>query len=410
MKNLSNIALNIQASTTLQVDALFKQMKQSGLDVVGFGAGEPDFDTPESIKQAAIKAIVDGKTKYTPASGTAELRKAVADRLRVDCGVDYASEQIVVASGAKHSIFAALCCVLDPGDEVILPAPYWVTYAEAIRMAGGVPIIISAPEGSDFKITKGQLLSAVSERSKLLILNNPSNPTGMLYSKAELEVLCDVCVSHDLYILSDEVYYRFVYDGREFTSVAALGDDVKERTILVNGVSKTYAMTGWRIGYTASGSDLARVMGNFLSHSTSAPSSISQVAAVQALCGEQDSVDEMCRIFKERRDYIVGRIASIPNVSCRTPQGAFYIMLNIEKLIGGSFDGRVIKNSDDFSLLFLEKGLVATVSCSGFGCENFVRLTYAASMETIKTGMDRLEEFVQGFRKDSAKTPQRLRI
>ncbi|MCL2221667.1 MAG: pyridoxal phosphate-dependent aminotransferase [Oscillospiraceae bacterium] len=394
MKQLSKVALDIQPSATLRVDALFKQMRQNGLDVVSFGTGEPDFDTPENIKQAAIKAIVEGKTKYTQASGMPELRKAAADRLRADCNIEYTPEQIVVASGAKHSIFAALCCVLNQGDEVILPAPYWVTYAESIRMAGGVAKIVHASEESDFKITKEQLESAVSEKTKMLILNNPSNPTGMVYSEIELEELCDVCVKHDLYILSDEIYYRFVYDGREFISVAALGDDVKERTILVNGVSKTYAMTGWRIGYTACNLNLANVMGNFLSHSTSAPSTISQIAAVQALCDTQDSVDEMCRIFKERRDYIVGRIASTPGVSCRTPQGAFYIMLNIEQLIGTSLDGRTIESSDDFALLFLEKGLVATVSCSAFGCENFVRLTYAASMETIKTGMDRLEEFV----------------
>ena len=394
MKRLSEIALNVQASTTLQVDALFKQMKQSGVDVVGFGTGEPDFDTPENIREAAIEAIESGKTRYTPASGISELREAVANRLRADCNADYAPEQIVIASGAKHSIYVALCCVLNPGDEVILPAPYWVTYAEAISMAGGVPIIISGAEESDFKITKEQLQSAVSDKTKMLILNNPSNPTGMVYDKAELKELCDVCVERDLYILSDEVYYRFVYDDREFTSIATLGENIKERTILVNGVSKTYAMTGWRIGYTASSKKLASIMGNFLSHSTSAPSTMSQFAAVEALNGSQESVDEMCRKFEERRDYIVGRIASIPYVSCRTPQGAFYIMLNVEKLIGKSLDGKIIENSDDFSLLFLEKGLVATISCRGFGCENFVRLTYAASMESIKTGMDRLEKFV----------------
>ena len=394
MKELSKIALNIQASTTLEVDALYKQMKQSGIDVVGFGTGEPDFDTPENIKNAAIKAIKEGKTKYTPASGLPELRKAIADRLLQDCNVKYAPSQIVAASGAKHSIFVALCCVINPGDEVILPAPYWVTYIEAIEMAGGIPKIIHATEKSDFKITKEQLVSVISDKTKLLILNNPSNPTGMLYDKDELEELCEVCVAHDLYILSDEVYYRFVYDGRKFTSVAALSEDIKERTILINGVSKTYAMTGWRIGYTASNEKLANVMGDFLSHSTSAPCTISQIAAIEALSGSQKAVDEMCDKFKERRDYIVGRIAAIDSVSCRIPQGAFYVMLNVEELIGKSYDGKIINNSDDFSMMFLEKGLVATISCRGFGCENFARLTYATSMESIKSGMDRLEKFV----------------
>jgi len=396
MKEISRIAAAVQASTTLKVDALFKQMKADGIDVVGFGAGEPDFDTPDNIKEAAHKAIRDGQTKYTPSSGTPALRQAIADRLLADCGISYTAGQIVVASGAKHNIYVALQALINPGDEVILPAPFWVTYAEAIRMAGGVPVIISAPEASDFKITKEQLEAAITDKTKLFILNNPSNPTGMLYSADELRALADICVKNDLYIMSDEVYYRFLYDGRKFTSVAEFGDDVKERTIIVNGVSKTYAMTGWRIGYTASNAKLAEVMGNYLSHSTSSPSTISQIAATEALKGPQDSVSAMRDVFEQRRNFIVDRINSIEGVSCRKPDGAFYVMLNIEKLIGRTLGGKVINNSDDFSLAFLESGLVAAVSCSGFGCENFLRLTYAASMETIKEGMDRLERFVKG--------------
>jgi len=394
MKGISKIALAVQASTTLKVDALFKQMKAEGKDVVGFGAGEPDFDTPDNIKEAAHKAIREGQTRYTPFNGIPALRQAVADRLLSDCGVDYSPAQIVVASGAKHNIYVALRAILDPGDEVILPAPYWVTYAEAIRMAGGVPVIISAPESCDFKITAGQLDSAVTDRTKLFILNNPSNPTGMLYDGDELRALAEVCVERDLYIMSDEIYYRLIYDGRKFVSVASLGEDIKERTIIVSGVSKTYAMTGWRIGYTASNANLAEVMGNYLSHSTSSPSTISQFAAVEALAGPQGGVDEMRKVFEERRDYIYERINAIEGVSCRKPDGAFYVMMNIEGLLGRTLGGKVINNSDDFSLAFLESGLVALVSCTGFGCENFLRLTYAASMETIKEGMDRLERFV----------------
>ena len=395
MKALSTIAEQVQASTTLKVDALYKQMKAEGKDVVGFGAGEPDFNTPDNINEAAIKAIREGQTKYTPASGIPALRQAVADRLVADCGVSYTAGQIVVASGAKHNIYVALQVLLNPGDEVILPAPYWVTYAEAIRMAGGVPVIINAPESADFKITKEQLEAAVTAKTKLLIMNNPSNPTGMVYGENELRALADVCVSNDLYIMSDEVYYKLLYDGKTFTSMASLGDEVKERTIIINGVSKSYAMTGWRIGYSASNTKLATMMGNYLSHSTSSPSTISQVAAVEALKGPQESVYAMHDVFEQRRNYIVERINAIEGVSCRKPEGAFYVMLNIEKLIGRTLGGTVINNSDDFSLAFLESGLVAAVSCSGFGCENFVRLTYAASMETIKEGIDRLERFVK---------------
>ena len=394
MKEISKIAQNVQASTTLAVDALFKQMKADGLDVVGFGAGEPDFDTPENVKEAAFKAIKDGQTKYTHSSGMPDLRKAVAERLKTDCGISYTPDQIVVASGAKHNIYVALRTLVNIGDEVILPAPYWVTYAEVIKMVGGVPIIISTQETDDFKITKEQLEAAVTDKSKMFILNNPSNPTGMLYSKDELMGLAEVCVKNDLYILSDEIYYNLVYDGKKFTSVAELGEDIKERTIIINGVSKTYAMTGWRIGYSASNLQLAKIMGNYLSHSTSSPSTISQLAAVEALKGSQKSVADMRDVFEQRRNYIVERINAMDGLSCRKPDGAFYIMLNISEQVGKTLGGKLIKNSDDFSLAFLESGMVAAVSCTGFGCENFVRLTYAASTESIKEGMDRLEKFV----------------
>jgi len=395
MKEISKIASNVQASTTLTVDALFKQMKADGIDVIGFGAGEPDFDTPENIKEAAFKAIRNGHTKYTHSSGMPELRKSVADRLMEDCGIDYTPEQIVATSGAKHNVYVTLRTLIDEGDEVILPAPYWVTYAEIIKMTGGIPVIVPALESNDFKITKEQLEAAVSSKSKLFILNNPSNPTGMLYNENELKELADICVKHDLYIMSDEIYYNLVYDGKKFTSVAKLGDDIKERTIIINGVSKTYAMTGWRIGYSASNKNLAVIMGNYLSHSTSSPSTISQLAAIEALKGSQDSVIIMRDEFEKRRDYIVRRINKMDGVSCRNPDGAFYVMLNIEKQIGRTLGGILINNSDDFSLAFLESGKVAAVSCTGFGCENFIRLTYASSMESIKEGMDRLESFIE---------------
>lgn len=394
MKPVSKIAEAVRASTTLAVDSLAKQMKADGLDVVGFGTGEPDFNTPDNINMAGIRAICDGKTKYTPAAGIIPLRKAIAHRLKEDCGVDYDYTQIVVASGAKHSVYIALAAITNPGDEIIIPAPFWVSYYEMVRMVGGTPVIVEAGEEQNFKITAQQLEAAITEKTKCLMLNNPSNPTGMIYSADELRAIADVCVKHDLYILADEIYYQLIYDGIEFTSIASLGDEVKERTLLVNGVSKSYAMTGWRVGYCAANKTLAKIMSNFLSHSTGAPSTISQWASVEALTGPQEGIEAMRLAFLERRDYIVKRINSIPGVSCIVPNGAFYVMMNIEQLIGKTLGGKRIENDDDFAVALLEKALVAVVPCSGFGMKNFVRWSYAASMENIEKGLDRLEKFV----------------
>lgn len=394
MKEVSRIAEAVRASTTLAVDSLAKQMKADGLDVVGFGTGEPDFNTPDNINMAGIKAICDGKTKYTPAAGIIPLRKAIAQRLKEDCGLDYDYTQIVVASGAKHSVYIALAAITNPGDEIIIPAPFWVSYYEMVRMVGGTPVIVEAGEAQDFKITAGQLENAITDKTKCLMLNNPSNPTGMIYSADELRALADVCVKHDLYILADEIYYQLIYDGIEFTSIASLSEDIKERTLLINGVSKSYAMTGWRVGYCAANKTLAKIMSNFLSHSTGAPSTISQWASVEALSGPQDGIEAMRLEFLKRRDYIVERINAIPGVSCIRPNGAFYVMMNIEKLIGRTLGGKLIENDDDFAVALLEKALVAVVPCSGFGMKNFVRWSYAASMENIQKGLDRLEKFV----------------
>ena len=394
MKPVSKIAEAVRASTTLAVDSLAKQMKADGLDVVGFGTGEPDFNTPDNINMAGIRAICDGKTKYTPAAGIIPLRKAIAQRLKEDCGVDYDYTQIVVASGAKHSVYIALAAITNPGDEIIIPAPFWVSYYEMVRMVGGTPVIVEAGEEQNFKITAQQLEAAITDKTKCLMLNNPSNPTGMIYSAEELRAIADVCVKHDLYILADEIYYQLIYDGIEFTSIASLGDEVKERTLLINGVSKSYAMPGWRVGYCAANKTLAKIMSNFLSHSTGAPSTISQWASVEALTGPQEGIEAMRLAFLERRDYIVKRINSIPGVSCIVPNGAFYVMMNIEQLIGKTLGGKLIENDDDFAVALLEKALVAVVPCSGFGMKNFVRWSYAASMENIEKGLDRLEKFV----------------
>ena len=395
MKELSVIASKVQASTTVAVDTKFKEMKAAGIDVIGFGAGEPDFATPDNIKLAGIKAIITNQTKYTAASGMPTLKQAVCDRLLADTGVAYQPSNIVVSSGAKHIVYVALQTIVNPGDEVILPAPYWVSYKELIQMMGGIPVIIHCLEKDNFKMTAAELKAACTPKTKALILNNPSNPTGMMYSREELEALAEVCREEDLYILADEIYYKLLYDGRTFTSVAAVSEDAKSRSIIINGVSKSYAMTGWRIGYGAAPANIAKIMGNYLSHSTSAASTISQVAAIEALNGPQDTIEEMRKAFEQRRNHLVERLNAIDGVSCIVPEGAFYVMMNIEQLIGKKLYGKEIRDADDFSALFLEKGLVAVVSCVGFDAPNFVRWSYATSMDNIDGGMDRLERFLK---------------
>jgi len=395
LKELSKLAGAVQASTTLAIDALAKQMRADGIDVVGFGAGEPDFNTPEHIKQAAIEAILENFTKYTPASGILPLKEAVCKRMEEDCGLSYKTSQVVVASGAKHNVYIALRALVDPGDEVILPAPYWVSYLELVKMVGGTPVVVTAEESGSFRVTAEQLEAAVTPKTKCLILNNPSNPTGMVYSREELEAIAAVCVKHQIYVIADEIYYGLLYDGLKFTSFASLGEEVKDLTILINGVSKSYAMTGWRVGFACANERLTKVMSNYLSHSTGAPSSISQRAAVAALTGQQDEVEKMRRAFEERRDYIVSRLNAIDGVSCIKPQGAFYVMMNISALCGKTIHGVQINDADDFSSALLQHGLVATVPCTGFGAPHYVRWSYATSMENIKKGMDRLEAFLK---------------
>lgn len=394
MKELSRIAESVQASTTMAIDSLFKQMKADGVDVIGFGAGEPDFHTPDEIKAAGIQAIEQNVTRYTPAAGTVELRQAVCDRIAADCGVQYRPNQVVVTSGAKHAVYLALRALVNPGDEVILPAPYWVSYIELIRMVGGVPVVVTATEAEHFKLSKEKLAAAITPKTKALILNNPSNPTGMAYSREELEGIAQVCVENEAYVISDEIYYGLLYDGREFTSFASLSREARELTILINGVSKSYAMTGWRIGYACANDRIAKVMANYVSHSTGSPVAISQKAAAVALSGSQEKIEEMRRAFEERRNYLVGRMNRIPGVSCLCPEGAFYVMMNLEQLIGRSIQGVEITDDDVFADAFLKKGLVAVVPGAGFGAKNFVRWSYATSMDNIREGLDRLERFL----------------
>ena len=394
MKSLSTIASNVQASTTLALDALYKEMKANGVDVIGFAAGEPDFPTPDYIKYAGMAAIVHDETRYTPATGTLALKKAVCKRLKEDLGLDYEPANIVCSSGAKHCLYIALRAIINPGDEVIIPTPAWVTYNEMVKMVGAEPVTIVCTEAENFKLTPEKLEAAITDKTKCVMLNNPSNPTGMLYSREELQGIADVCVKHDLFIIADEIYYKLLYDGREFTSIASLGEDVKELTIIINGVSKSYAMTGWRIGYIAADKRVVSVMSKYLSHSTGNPSAPAQAASVAALNAPQDTVEEMRKAFEKRRDYMVERMNQIPGVSCLKPEGAFYVMMNISKLIGKTLHGQVINNADDFGDIFLKEGLVCIVPCTGFGDPNCLRWSYATSMENIKEGLDRLERFL----------------
>lgn len=396
MKELSRIALAIEPSATMAIDSMFKQMKADGLDVIGFGAGEPDFPTPDYIKEVGIQAIQNNDTKYTPSVGTVALRKAICQRLKEDCGVEYTPAEVAVSNGAKPCVYVALRALVNPGDEVILPAPYWVSYIELIRMVGGVPVVVEATEAEHFKITPEKLSAAITPKTKCMILNNPSNPTGMMYSRKELEEIAKVCVEKDIYVISDEIYYRLAYDNEEFVSFAALGEDVKARTLLVNGVSKSYAMTGWRIGYVAAPAAISKVIGNYLGHCTGSPSSISQAAAAEALSASQETVEKMREAFEERRNYMVERMNQIEGVSCIKPEGAFYVMMNISKLFGKELFGHVIKDADDFGNMFLKYGKVAVVPGTSFGAPEFIRWSYATSMENIKAGLDRLECFLSG--------------
>ncbi len=393
MKNISKIASGIEPSATLAISELSKELKAKGVDVIGFGAGEPDFTTPDNIKQAGIKAIETDKSYYTATSGILPLREAICKYINDIFGVQYEPSNICVSSGAKHIIFISLQVLLDPGDEVILPAPYWVTYAEAIKMCGAVPVILDTTEETRFKITPEQLESAITDKTKCLILTNPSNPTGMLYNEDELKAIGNVIIKNDLYLIADEIYATLVYNGK-FVSAAAISSELKERTIVINGVSKTYAMTGWRIGYAAANKQIISAMANYLSHSTGNASNVAQYAALEAYSCDQESVKKMNIEFAKRRQYFIDRVSKMDKVSCLEPDGAFYIFMNVSKTFGTELCGEKINSGSDFSQALLKHGLVATVPGIAFGNDNYVRWSYATSMENITEGLNRLEKFL----------------
>ncbi|MBT9152056.1 MAG: Aspartate aminotransferase [Firmicutes bacterium] len=390
MKDLSTRAQSITPSITLGIDAKAKRMAAQGAKVINFGVGEPDFDTPTNIAQAAISAIHRGETRYTPAAGTESLRQAICEKLRLENNLSYTPGQIVVSNGAKHSLYNALLAICDPGDEVIIPIPYWVSYAEMVKMVGADPVFVNTKEDEDFKVRVADLESAVTPKTKALMLNSPSNPTGMVYSQAELSAIADFALRHDLYVISDEIYEKLVYDHTEHQSIASLGEEIKNLTIVVNGMSKAYAMTGWRIGYTASNMALAKAMGSLQSHATSNANSIAQAASIEALRGSQETVQMMIQEFARRRLRMVDLINDIPALSCRLPKGAFYVMANISRLLGQQVAGATIIDDVALAQVLLDQAQVAVVPGSGFGAGQFLRLSYATSMDNIEEGLRRI--------------------
>lgn len=391
---LSKKAQNISPSITLAITANAKRMKKEGIDVISFGAGEPDFDTPSNIKAAAIEAINKGYTKYTASSGIIELKEAVIKKLHRDNNLNYNTNQIIISCGAKQALSDTFMSILNPGDEVIVPVPYWVTYPELIKLSGGVPVYAKCSKDNSFKYDFSKVEKIVSEKTKAIIINSPNNPSGSVYTKEELEKLAEFAKKHDLIIISDEIYEKLIYGNTKHISIAALSDDAYKRTIVINGVSKSYSMTGWRIGYAAASEDIIKLMSSIQSHTTSNPSSISQYAALEALNGDQSTVPMMRNEFSKRRDYMVKKINSINHISCSKPEGAFYVLIDISKLFNKKISDNIIKGSVDFSKYLLDEEKVAVIPGAGFGIDNYVRLSYATSMENIVEGLNRIEHFI----------------
>ena len=388
----SEVANRINESPTMKVSALAKKMRADGEKVINLSVGEPDFPTPDNIKQAAKKAIDENQTRYTINAGTVELRKAVAAKLKRDNGLDYDIKNIIVSNGAKHSVFNCILATVNKGEEVIIPAPYWVSYPDMVSIADGTSIIIDTKEKNGFKVTPEELESAVTTKTKALILCNPSNPTGSAYSKAELEKVADVCLSHNFYIISDEIYEKLTYGDYQFVSFPSLSEELKKRTLLVNGLSKAFSMTGWRVGYTAGPEDIIQAINKIQSHSTSNAASISQAAALEALIGSQDAVEEMRKEFEKRRDFLYNQLTSIEGITCYKPEGAFYLFPNISAYFNKSNNETKVKNSFDLAMYLLSDVKVATVPGSAFGAEGFLRLSYATSMTNLEEAVTRIKE------------------
>lgn len=382
----------IKPSPTLAINAKAVSMRQAGVDVISFGVGEPDFNTPAHIRQAGVEAIEDGFTRYTAAGGIPELKEAIVEKFRSDNRLSYEPGEVMVACGGKHVLYNLAQATLNPGDEVIIPAPYWVSYPPIVVLAGASPVIVETGEGEDFKLSPHVLEGAITPRTKLLVLNSPSNPTGSVYTHGELERLAEVVLRHNISVVSDEIYEKLIFDGRPFASIAQVSEELKEKVFVVNGVSKTYAMTGWRIGYVAGAREVIQGMTKIQSQSTSNPNSIAQKAAIAALKGPQDSVGQMVQAFDERRRYLVGRLNAMPGVHCNMPVGAFYAFPNFGHYFTSDPQGRDIKGSADLCEYLLTEARVALVPGIAFGADDFVRFSYATSLEAIKEGVDRIEK------------------
>lgn len=392
---LSKKAAAVKPSSTLAITAKAKELKAQGKDVVGFGAGEPDFNTPENICEAAIKAIKDGFTKYTPASGTNELKAAISKKFKEFNGLDYDTDQIVISNGGKHSLTNIFTALINPGDEVIIPAPFWLSYPEIVKLAGGVPVIVTTTKEQNFKLTAEDLAAAVTDKTKALVLNTPNNPTGMLYTEEELRAIAKVAVEKDFYVVADEMYEMLVYGEQKHISIASLGKDIYDRTITCSGLAKSYAMTGWRIGYTGSSKEIAKMMGSVQSHQTSNPNSIAQKAAVEALTGPQDSVEKMHAEFDKRRKYMYKRICDMDLLDALEPMGAFYVFVDGSAVFGKSYKGTKIESVSQMADILINEYNTAIVPCADFGFPDCFRLSYAISIEQIEKGLDRIESFIK---------------
>lgn len=391
---LSAKAKRVKPSSTLQLTAKAKAMRAKGINVVGFVAGEPDFDTPRNICDAAVEAIYEGYTKYTPASGSVELKEAIAEKYKTVNNVNYEPSQVVVTNGGKHALINTMMALLNPGDEVIIPSPYWLSYPEMVMIADGVPVFLEGEKENGYKITAQQLKAAITEKTKAFVFNTPSNPTGMLYTKEEMEEIAKVVVENDIYIISDEIYEYLVYGETKHISIASLNDDIYKRTITCNGVAKGYAMTGWRIGYVCAPKEIAKLISSIQSHCTSNPCSVSQKAALEALTGSQKAVAIMRKEFDKRRKVIYDRVKEINYVEALEPQGAFYLFVDCEKICDMKYNGEVIGSAKRIAEILLEDYQVAVIPCGDFGAPKHIRLSYAISMEHIEEGVKRIKKFV----------------
>ena len=380
----------IQPSATLAITAKANALRAAGRDIIGFGAGEPDFDTPENIKEAAIQAIRDGFTKYTPVGGIDELKDAIIDKLQNENNLSYSRSQIVASCGAKHTLYNLAQAIFEQGDEVIIPSPYWVSYPDIVLLADGTPVILQTDEADGFKVKQENLRRAITGRTKAIIINSPSNPTGSAYTLSELEALADVIVDAGILVISDDIYDNILYDGLTFYNICNVREVLQEQTIVVNGVSKTYAMTGWRIGYAAGPEEIISAVTKIQSQNTSNPTSISQKASIEALRGDQHSVKSMIKEYKKRRDYIVDSLNKINGLSCLRPQGAFYVFPNVSRVYGSTYGGKTITSSVELAAYLLDAANVAVVPGEAFGNDGYVRLSYATSMENIRRGMERI--------------------